>query len=208
MALTIDPITRVINVPQSYLTLISGTLYELDTDQFRLDLKVIEASEGGIIFEKTHDHNTEVTVAGTTFARSVKILLPYSVEFEDGQYTIVLQGSNNNIFDVANSILLQNQVQIISTNSAGLITVVSGSGVTDQDKTDIINGVWNNIVESGLTSEEILKLLLSVAVGKTSIVDLGSGLATVRFRDTADVRDRVTAAISGSVRTIITLDVV
>ena len=88
------------------------------------------------------------------------------------------------------------------------VTVVSGSGVTEQDKTDIINGVWDNAVESGLSTEDVLKLLLSVAVGKTSIVDLGSGLATVKFRDTADARDRVIAAMSGSVRTTITLDVI
>ena len=143
MPISIDWATSVINVPKSYLTLITGTLYELDTDQFRLALKSLEDSVYGMPNLITHIHNTKVTVAGTTYARFVEIIAPYSITFEDGQYTVRLAGSNNNIFDVENGILNQNQVQIISTNSAGLITVVQGSGVTEQDKQDIADRVWD-----------------------------------------------------------------
>jgi len=48
MAISVDWPTGVISVPQSYLTLISGSLYELDVDQFRLDLKDLEDSEDSI----------------------------------------------------------------------------------------------------------------------------------------------------------------
>lgn len=123
---TVDPVTYVISIPKSSLTLVSGTLYALDTNTFRLALKAWEASEEGVIHPKTHDHNTEVTVVGVTYARTIVILPPYSVEFEDDQYTVILTGSNNNIFDVANGILVQNQVQVIPTNAAGLITTVAG----------------------------------------------------------------------------------
>jgi hypothetical protein len=47
--------------------------------------------------------------------------------------------ANNNIADVTNV----NQVSIQSNNSAGLIQVVSGSGVLPQDITDIKNAVWD-----------------------------------------------------------------
>ena len=110
MALSIDPITFVITIPKADLTLISGTLYELDTDQFRKDLKAWEYNgnglAGGMTFLKTHTHNTAVTVAGTTFARTIEILPPYSVEFEAGTYSVRLAGSNNNIFDVEAGILV------------------------------------------------------------------------------------------------------
>lgn len=142
MAITIDWATKIISVPQADLDLIGGTLYELDTDEFRLALKSIEDSEEGMPFPDTHRHNTEVTVAGVTYARTIEIINGYSVEFENGQYTVKLVGSNNNIFDVENGILQQNYVQIIPTNAAGLITVVQGSGVTEQDKTDIATAVW------------------------------------------------------------------
>lgn len=131
--------TNVINVQQADLTLVSGTIYELDTNFFRFTLKALESAEAGIVFTDTNIHNTEVTIAGTTFARGIQMISPYSVEFEDGQYTVILRGSNNNIFDVLGGILVQNQVQVIPTNSAGLQTVTSGSGVTAQDKIDIAN---------------------------------------------------------------------
>lgn len=146
--LSVDLITHIISVPKADLTLISGTLYEHDTNAFRLELKSWEDSEEGITQPKTHNHNTAVTVAGTTYARAIVMLPPYSVCYENGQYTVILKGSNNNIFDVANGCLVQNEVQIIPTNSAGLIQVTSGSGVTAQDKTDIINGVWDEALDT------------------------------------------------------------
>lgn len=113
--------TGVVNVPQSYLTFVSGTLYSLDTDRFRLDLKALEASEAGMPFLDTHQHNTEITIAGVTYARFVEMINSYTVEFEDGQYAVRLDGSNNNIFD--EGVIVRNQVSVISTNSAGLVRV-------------------------------------------------------------------------------------
>ena len=123
MAISVNWATKVISIPQADLTHVSGTIYELDTDWFRLQLKDLEDGEDGMPFPDTHVHNTEVTVAGITYARTVTIINGYTVTFEDGQYTIILTGSNNNIFDVANGILNQNQVQVIPTNSAGLVNV-------------------------------------------------------------------------------------
>ena len=133
MAVTIDwGNTYIINIPKADLTFVSGTFYTMDTDAFRLELKSLEASEAGMPFPKTHDHNTEsVPIAGTIYARQVLILPPYSVQFEDGQYTVRLEGSNNNIFDVAAGILVQNQVQVIPTNSAGLIVSTGTGGISD-----------------------------------------------------------------------------
>ena len=128
---SIDWTTFVITIPQSYLTLVSGTFYSLDTDQFRRDLRDIEDNTDGIVHPITHNHNTEVTVAGTTLARQVLVLNPYSIEFEDGQYSVQLTGSNNNIFDVAAGILNQNQVQVIPGNSAGLTAVLTPQSIRD-----------------------------------------------------------------------------
>jgi len=132
MAITVDWITKIVSVPQADITPVSGSLYELDTDWFRLQLKAIEASEEGMPFDDIHLHNTEVTVAGTTFFRTVEIINGYSIEFTpDSQWSVRLAGSNNNIFDVENGILVQNQVQVIAQNSAGNIVVETGtSGLT------------------------------------------------------------------------------
>jgi hypothetical protein len=131
MAITINRLTQVITVPQADLSLVTGSLYELDTNWFRNELKTIEASEEGIVELDTHQHNTEVTVAGTTFARTIEMINGYSVEFTpDSAWSVRLAGSNNNIFDVENGILVQNQVQVIAQNSAGLVSVNFGNPLT------------------------------------------------------------------------------
>ncbi len=117
----VDWENRIITIPKNYegYTLLqpSPEILQLDTNRFRNDLRTLEANPEGAIYERTHNHNTEVTLSGITFARVVEILAPYTITFEDGQYRVVLAGSNNNILDVANV----NQVSIAPTNSAGLI---------------------------------------------------------------------------------------
>ena len=148
MAITINWITKVISVPQADITFVSGTLYELDTDWFRLQLKAIEASIEGMPFDDTHQHNTSVTVAGTTYFRTIEIINGYSVEFTpDSQWSVRLVGSNNNIFDVENGILVQNQVQVIPTNSAGGQIIETGvSGLTAGESTKLDNIDTNNVI--------------------------------------------------------------
>jgi hypothetical protein len=120
MAITINWGTKVINVPQSFLTLISGTSYQLDTVAFHIALKDLEDSEDGMAFPPTHNHNTAVTLGGIQYARIIEIINGYTITFEDGVYSVSLIGSNNNILDVANL----NQVSVRANNSAGLINVV------------------------------------------------------------------------------------
>lgn len=113
--------TLTINVPQADLTPVSGSLYSQDTNAYRQVLKGIEASEEGMAFPDCHSHNATYTVVGVTYARKFTIEFPYSHEYEDGQYTVLLTGSNNNLFDVEGGVLVRNQVSIIPSNSAGLI---------------------------------------------------------------------------------------
>lgn len=132
MALSLNSATKVITVPQADLTLISGTLYELDTNAFRLEVGQLLDDEDYIWMPYAFTHNTEVTVAGVTYARFIEMINGYSVEFENGSYSVRLAGSNNNIFDVEAGVLVQNSVQVIPTNSAGLVRVDTGAVDTDK----------------------------------------------------------------------------
>ena len=138
MAISIDWGTKVITVPQSYLTLISGTLYNLDTNQFRLDLRALEASDEGMAYLKTHNHNTTVSLSGIQYARVVELINGYTVEFENGSYAVNLDGSNNNILDVA----VRNSVSVGANNSAGLIgaTDLEAASYNGKVVVDVING--------------------------------------------------------------------
>lgn len=60
---------------------------------------------------------------------------------------------------------------------------------------------WTEIIESGLSAAEILRIILSVQAGKTTI----NG-TSVAFRDLDDTKDRVQAEMTGSERTTIILD--
>lgn len=124
MALTIDYATKVITIPQADLTFVSGSLYELDTNQFRKDVMAILDDQTHIWMEDAFIHNTEVTVVGTTFARTLEFINGYSITFENLVYSVRLAGSNNNIFDVENGILNPSgNVTVVGQNSAGLVVV-------------------------------------------------------------------------------------
>jgi len=139
MSISINWITKVISIPKTYLSHVSGDIYEMNLNTFRLALKSIEDSEDGMSFVDTHRHFTQTIIGGITYARLIEIINGYTVTFEDGQYLVNLVGANSNVADVTN----HNQVSVRSANSAGLIIMVSGSGVTEQDKEDIANEVWD-----------------------------------------------------------------
>ena len=124
MALAFNPVTKVITIHQSDLTLVTGTLYELDTEAvFRAQVNAWLASEYGMYSVDVIDHSSEYTVAGVTYARKIEVINGWSVTFDpDAQWTVRLAGSNNNLFDVENGILNQNQVSVIGQNAAGLVT--------------------------------------------------------------------------------------
>lgn len=161
MSLSINWASKVITIPQNYLTHVEGDIYKLDVNQFRLDLKSLEDSEEGMTFPDTHQHNTEVSVGGVTLGRVVEIINGYTITFEEGMYMVNLFGANNNISDVTNL----NYVSVRSANSAGLI--VSGSGVTEQDKEDITSGVWEN--ESGTQITDNLSIVKKIMTSRWRI---------------------------------------
>lgn len=151
--LDVNWLTRVITVPQSYLTFVTGTLYSMDTDAFHFDMRELEASETGIVFVDSHAYTGAITVAGVTFAPFITLINNYTITFQspnalgspyhsvDGVgsptilYAVRLDGSNNNIFD--EGILNRNEVSVIPTNSAGLQIVSVGSGLDPTQSTQL-----------------------------------------------------------------------
>lgn len=204
MAISIDYSGAVyrINIPQSDLTVVSGSLYELDTDQFWKDLKALEAAETGIVYQDTQSHNPTYTVVGVTYAKKVEILNAsnssntdvYEVFFNpDTQYSVRLVGSNNNIFDIQNSILANTVTQIIPTNSAGLQVVTSGSGVTQQDKEDIaaLSALEvGDIVVDPSNPVTLKDSLFAILATLTGVAD-GGGTTEITFRNHGDTADAV-----------------
>lgn len=148
MALSIDHDTLVITVPQADLTFVSGTFYRMDTEgYFRISVIELLDDEDHMVLEDAIVHNTEVTVAGVTYARFIELINGYSVTFTpDSAWTVELINSNNNLFDVENGILNQNNVQVIPGNSAGLIVAVEGTPA------EIAAAVWDALLSAHVIS--------------------------------------------------------
>lgn len=99
------------------------------------------------------------------------------------------------------------------TGSATVAAGINGRGqmeatinVSQLTDSDVNGAVLDALIEDGMTVKQALRLLLSVAVGKTTITDLGGGSAEVVFRDVNDTKDRVTASMIGSERSSVDVD--
>jgi hypothetical protein len=97
---------------------------------------------------------------------------------------------------------------IVST--LGSFNVVVRTILPLQSVTTLVDGgvglTYPDGIETGVTMQQALRIMLAVAAGKSLITDLGGGAAEVIFRDTPDTKARVTATMAGSERTAVTLD--
>lgn len=128
MAIDVEWTTGVITIPKADTTLVTSTpseIREYDLNTLKGELKDLEASVDGIVWPDTHRHDTTKTISGLVLARSIEIIPPYTVTFEDGTYSVNLFGANHNIVDRNN----KNQVSLVTQNSAGLIDQEAKRGV-------------------------------------------------------------------------------
>jgi hypothetical protein len=150
MTVTIDWPTKIINVSRNDLTLLQTLpveVRELNLNEFRLKLKDLEDNEDGILYVRTHNHNTEVLLGGIVYARVIEMINGYTITFEDGQYAVNLIGANSNVGDVVNV----NQVSVRTANSAGLISnqAIEYSSFDGGVTIDTVNGVDGTVFPTG-----------------------------------------------------------
>lgn len=70
---------------------------------------------------------------------------------------------------------------------------------------NVADAVWSILVDSGLTAQEAMKVLVALSAGKTS--GFNGGGSTITFRDQADTTDVITATIDANGnRTAVTVD--
>lgn len=195
MPISIEWGTKTIIVPRSYLTLVSGTRYELDVNQFRLDLKDLEDSEEGMAFPATHQHNTEIFLAGVTYARTFEIINGYGIDFtapDSNRYSIQCVGANHNISDVLVLPGTRHYTLIIG-NSAGLI-VSSGPTLVDANILSI-DGSTTVPALMRIASETMLIGTLATVISTTEVEVTFSSFGT---EETANLAGRRIIFTSGS----------
>jgi len=192
MATSIDWGTRVLTVPKADLTPISGELYELDTEAWRLELKALETSEDGIVFPDIHRNPVDsgIVIAGVQYARFIEIINGYTVEFQTAglvspadHYSVRLVGSNNNIFD--EGVIVRNSVGVNPTNSAGLIV---GPGT---DTAEIATAVWAYQITPGYNVADLVRGIAAANLARLS----GAAGSTITIRDIDDTKDAIVATV-------------
>lgn len=89
----------------------------------------------------------------------------------------------------------------LSVSLAAFGNLAISMRVGELSQQDVEGAVLEATVEGDLSLKEVLRILLAVAAGKTSIAG-----TNVAFRDQADTKNRVAAEMTGSQRTTINLD--
>lgn len=195
----INWVTGEITVSRNDMTLIQASpeIRGLDTTAFFDELKAAEASVEGMPWPDTQRHNLPYTISGITYAESIEIIPPYFVTFEDGQYRVILSGSNNNIIDVATN----NQVGILGNNSAGLVDQTLYTPISDAEKDDIVLRIFQRVMEGSETFEQAMRLIRAEAAGDIVV----SGLEH-RIKGADGVTDRIVANADETGRDVTSTD--
>jgi hypothetical protein len=175
LAISVNCATKVISVPRADLTYVSPGLYELDIEDFRLWLRDWEDSEAGMAMPDTHNRNAPVTLSGTTYAQTFEIINGYTVDFEDtgSPWTCRVVGGNHNVADVK----VVDHVSLLIGNSAGLIQVTSGSGLSSEQalQLEALAKIHGLVTGSPLTVTATSR----AAGGVTQTISEGGGTVTV-----------------------------
>jgi len=190
VAASIDWPSGVITIQQSdtsLLTQLSATLYRLDTNALRLDLKNQEDSSEGMAWTRTHSHNGVVVIGGLTLVRTISILTPYSIIFlPDSQWSVQMDGAtNNNYADVQGGILVQNQVQVITANSAGnTVTETGVSGLTIAESAALLSAAAEALLARKLIDAD--RVLTEGDSSNMEWIDADDGTTVLRIKDVKD----------------------
>lgn len=182
MAITVDwsgSAPWLITIPQSDLTLVSGTKYTITVDYLWELLRDFSDSAEAIPFPRLYSR----TPATATTPAIIEIdANNYEAQFENGAYSVEIINGNSNFRDVE----VKNTVSVGTNNSAGFI------------------GIDSTEIETGFTQVQILKVIAAALGGKLS----GAGTGTITIRDVNDTVNRIVATTDDDGnRTVVTLDV-
>lgn len=188
MALTPDYDNRVIHSDASITDMVA----------FHQQLRDIEASDTGLLYPIIHTYK-ELPLGGAIFP-AVAFINGWTLQFPAGNYTVKGGNLTATINPVAGCYVDRTQSAAYAVSSA----LGSSTGPSAEDiAAATVNMLTSRIIENGHTSDDLMRLMASVLLGKVT----GAGTGTERFRDLANTKDRVVATIDNSGnRTAIALD--
>jgi len=141
------------------------------------------------------EDETDSTLSGGTVTKRVG---------KTGNYRVAVLATTGNGFEVGKSYNVVVTVVAGGVTAKGVIGSFSIDGKRLNDLNDIsVSNILAGMVEGTKTLQHVLRLMFSALAQKSS----GGGTATIKFRDDADGKDRITATVDASGnRTAVTLD--
>jgi len=186
VAYSVNWITKVITIPTSDLTLVSGTRYKLLMSDFLAECRRLEWDFAeGLWAPPILDHsNTRVDFAGVDYAPFDEVVNGYTVQVTGAATRVDLIGSNNNIIDV----LIATGVSVVPNNSAGLQIVSTGSGLSagqDAKLTNVDSAVNANLknIEGTDSHAMVMRVIRAALCGTAKDADTNGPITedTVRI---------------------------
>lgn len=201
MSYSVDWIAKVITIPTSDLTLVSGTRYQLPMSLFLIEIRRLESEFAeGLWAPQILDHdNPKLDFAGANYAGFDKVINGYTLQVTGLALRVDLVGSNNNIIDV----LIATGVSIVPSNSAGLQLVSVGSGLSTEEHDKLIGlpqedtiavTTWDHELEIGYSAKEMFRIVSAVLAGELSGANIDVDNNTITITSIDGLKTRVTAS--------------
>ena len=119
MAYSVNWTTKVFTIPLGDLTLVSGSNYTLDTSDFWIEVRRLEASNAtgdGLYAEQALEFINTQTLSGITYSAIVKLINGYTWDINATNINVSLIGKNSNLLD---TYIPGNGISVLANNSAG-----------------------------------------------------------------------------------------
>ena len=133
MSYTPNWTTKVFTIPLGDLTFVSGVNYTLDTGDFWIEIRRLEASaanNGGLYAQQALEFVNTQTLSGIPYSAIVKLINGYTWEIDASDIIVSLLGKNSNLLD---TFIPANGVSVLANNSAGKIETSGGSAAKHID---------------------------------------------------------------------------
>ena len=173
MALQMDWLNKLINVTSPQTTVTVQDLLDF--------IRTEEATPCGICRNQIATASGKEDLGGSVLVGiTVKLQDDWQLLFWEGNYVATISGGNLVGGIGGDPVKYTPGVQVVLLQSAASTIVNVGSGITEQDKTDIIEGVWSLLSTEGITYAEIIeKLLQDVTYEVTSEEVSGETILTI-----------------------------
>lgn len=132
-------------------------------------IRAEEAGNTGITFDQIVQASGKDSLGGVVSTGiTCNLLDNWQLKFWSGSYVATISGGNLIGGIAGDPVAYTAGVQVVIIQSAASTIVITGSGITEQDKTEIIEGVWGRVLVGSTTTEQAILDLRRITGNKVT----------------------------------------